>query len=146
MSHDVYVGARFYRVLPGFVAQWGLTGQPELDSIWRTMGIPDEPVRDSNTRGAVSFARGGPETRSFQLFINLVDNLRLDALAAGGVVGYPPIGRVHTGMDVVDGLYSAYEPPPAMQDSIREFGTGYLTRHFPQLDSITGTRVVREWR
>jgi peptidyl-prolyl cis-trans isomerase A (cyclophilin A) len=145
MANDFYAGARFYRVVPGFVAQWGLTGKPVLDSIWQAKGIDDEPVVESNSRGTLSFARGRPRTRSFQLFINLVDNSRLDAYAAGGVVGYPPVGRIHTGMDVVDGLYGVYGQPSEMQDSISTVGTAYLRRTYPQLDSIINTRVVRSW-
>ena len=145
MANDFYAGARFYRVVPGFVAQWGLTGKPVLDSIWKEMGIDDEPVMDSNARGTVAFARGGPRTRSFQLFINLADNSRLDAYDSGGVVGFPPIGRIHTGMEVVDGLYGAYGQPEDIQDSISTVGSAYLRRTHPQLDSILSTRVVRSW-
>ncbi|MCH7533599.1 MAG: peptidylprolyl isomerase [Gemmatimonadetes bacterium] len=145
MANDFYAGARFYRVVPGFVAQWGLTGKPVLDSIWKEMGIDDEPVMDSNARGTVAFARGGPRTRSFQLFINLADNSRLDAYDSGGVVGFPPIGRIHTGMEVVDGLYGAYGQPEDIQDSISTVGSAYLRRTYPQLDSILNTRVVRSW-
>ncbi|MCH2471250.1 MAG: peptidylprolyl isomerase [Gemmatimonadetes bacterium] len=145
MANDFYAGARFYRVVPGFVAQWGLTGKPVLDSLWQERGIDDEPVVDSNARGTVAFARAGRRTRSFQLFINLADNSRLDDYASGGVLGFPPIGRVNTGMDVVDGLYGAYGQPGDMQDSISAIGSTYLTRTYPQLDSILSTRVVRSW-
>jgi peptidyl-prolyl cis-trans isomerase A (cyclophilin A) len=128
MANDYYAGARFYRVEPGFVVQWGFSGDPALDSIWHPNGVADEPVVESNARGTVTFARSGP-----------------DAYASSGVVGFPPVGRIDTGLEVVDGIYSAYRPSPPRQDSIRAVGNAYLQRHFPQLDSIVSTRVVRWW-
>lgn len=146
VGNDFYAGARFYRVVPGFVAQWGFSGDPALDSIWDERPIADEPTVASNARGTVSFARAGPETRSFTLFVNTVDNQRLDDIVAGGVAGYPPIGRIERGAEVIDGFYAAYTEDPPMQDSIAQLGNEYLRRRYPQLDSIIGTRVIREWR
>jgi len=146
VGNDFYAGARFYRVVPGFVAQWGFSGDPALDSIWDERPIADEPTVASNARGTVSFARAGPETRSFTLFVNTVDNQRLDDVVAGGVAGYPPIGRIERGAEVIDGFYAAYTEDPPMQDSIAQLGNEYLRRRYPQLDSIIGTRVIREWR
>jgi len=145
-TSDFWAGARFYRVVPGFVAQWGFSGDPALDSIWDEHSIADEPSVASNVRGTVSFARAGPETRSFTLFVNLVDNQRLDDMMAGGVAGYPPIGRIDRGVEVVDGFYPGYTEDPPMQDSIAALGNEYMRRRYPQLDSIVGTRVIREWR
>ena len=145
MANDFYAGARIYRVERGFVAQWGFSGDPVLDSTWRSHPVPDEPVVASNTRGVVSFARGGPRSRSYTLFVNLVDNPRLDTLEARGVLGYPPIGRIDRGLDVIDGFYDAYREDPPRQDSIASFGNAYLRRHYPRLDSIVTTRVVRRW-
>lgn len=145
MGNDFYAGARFYRVLPGFVAQWGFSGDPVLDSTWREHPIPDEPTVASNERGTVSFARAGPETRSYTMFVNLVDNERLDSQMSGGVAGYPPIGRIIDGVEVVDGFYAAYTEEPPLQDSISARGNEYLRRLYPQLDSIVATRVVVEW-
>jgi peptidyl-prolyl cis-trans isomerase A (cyclophilin A) len=140
--------ARFFRVIAGFVAQWGLSGDPRINASWEGKSIPDEPVRQSNTRGRVSYARGGPNTRSVQLYINLADNIRLDTL---NTLGFPPIGEVISGMAIVDSLYSHYSgtresrlPGPA-QDSIRISGNGYLTRAFPALDFIVQARVVKAW-
>lgn len=144
-----YDGARFFRVIAGFVAQFGLSGQPALDSIWSGRSIPDEPVRHSNLRGTMSYARGGPDTRSVQLYVNLVDNVRLDTL---NTFGFPPIAEVVNGMEVVDSLYSGYggtrqeRLPGPSQDSIRVAGNAYLDRAFPKLDLIRTTRVIREWR
>jgi cyclophilin family peptidyl-prolyl cis-trans isomerase len=141
MANDFYRGARIYRVVPGFVAQWGFSGEPVRDSVWRDLPVDDEPVAASNRRGVLSFARGGPRTRSYQLFVNLVDNVRLDSLASGGVVGYPPLGEIESGLEVIDGFYSGYADRTPSQDSIRIQGNDYLRRAYPQLDSIISTRV-----
>jgi peptidyl-prolyl cis-trans isomerase A (cyclophilin A) len=145
LGNDFYAGARFYRVVSGFVAQWGFSGDPALDSLWEGLPIDDEPVVGSNVRGTVSYARGGARTRSYTLFVNLVDNQRLDQIPAGGVVGYPPIGRVVRGLDVIDGFYPGYTDDPPDQDSIAQLGNEYLRRRYPQLDSIVSTRILREW-
>jgi cyclophilin family peptidyl-prolyl cis-trans isomerase len=145
MVNDFYAGARFYRVEGDFVAQWGFSGDPVVDSVWGEHPVPDEPVVGSNTRGVVSFARGGPESRSYTMFVNLSDNTRLDTLAARGIVGYPPIGRIHRGVEVIDGFYGAYRANAPRQDSIADLGNDYLRRSYPQLDSIVSTRVIRRW-
>lgn len=146
VKHDFWAGARIYRMLPDFVAQWGFSGDPTLDSLWEEHGIADEPSVASNVRGTMSFARAGPETRSYTMFVNLVDNQRLDDAMAGGVAGYPPIGRiVGNGTDVVAGFYAAYDEDPPVQDSISIQGNDYLRRRYPQLDSIITTRVIVEW-
>jgi cyclophilin family peptidyl-prolyl cis-trans isomerase len=145
VRNDFYAGARFYRMIPGFVAQWGFSGDPVLDSIWEEHSLADEPTVESNVRGTVSFARGGPESRSYTLFINLVDNVRLDDAMAGGVAGYPPIGRIIDGIEVADGFYAAYTQDPPGQDSIAALGNEYLRRRYAQLDSIVGTQVILEF-
>jgi peptidyl-prolyl cis-trans isomerase A (cyclophilin A) len=146
MQNDFYAGARIYRVVDGFVAQWGFSGDPALDSVWREHPLPDEPTVASNRRGVVSFARGGPETRGYTLFVNLVDNTRLDDLESGGVAGYPPIGEIEARLEVIDGFYGGYADRMPSQDSIRIQGNDYLRRSYPQLDSIVGTRVTGWWR
>ena len=142
-----YDGVTFFRVVPNFVAQFGLSGDPRITEAWRTRSIVDEPVRQTNRRGRIAFARGGRNTRTVQLFINLRDNPRLDTL---NNFGFPPIAEVVSGMDVVDSLYSGYgeaaprgRGPP--QDSIRAQGNTYLARAFPRLDSIRRARVTRKW-
>jgi peptidyl-prolyl cis-trans isomerase A (cyclophilin A) len=149
VRHGYYDGARFYRVVPNFVAQFGLAADPKVTNAWRDKRIPDDPVRASNRRGVVSFARGGPATRTTQLFVNLRHNARLDTLNA---FGFPPVGEVTAGgMAVVDSLYGGYgealprgKGPP--QDSIRLQGEPYLARGFPRLDAIRRAHVVREWK
>lgn len=139
-------GARIYRVNDRY-AQFGYSGRPALDSAWIQSTIPDEPVRESNVRGTVSFARGGPNTRSTILFINRSDNDNLDDLLWNGVLGFPPVGRVSRGMEAVDALYSGYgDEPMEWEDSISGVGNPFLDRRYPQLDSIMTVRVVPDSR
>jgi len=135
-------GARIYRVNDRY-AQFGYSGRPAHDSLWVRTAFPDEPVLASNTRGTVSFARGGPDTRSAILFINRSDNTNLDDLDWNDVVGFPPVGRVSRGMDAVDVLYSGYgDDPMQWEDSIAGVGNPFLDRRYPELDSIVTVRVV----
>ena len=144
MNH--YAGARFYRVNPRY-AQFGYTGDPATDSAWVPQGLPDEPPVASNVRGSVSFARGGPETRSVILFINRGDNTDLDDLEWNGVLGFTPVGRVDAGMDAVDRLHDVYgDQPMQWEDSIATVGNDFFDRRFPGLDSILSFRIVEEWR
>jgi cyclophilin family peptidyl-prolyl cis-trans isomerase len=138
VSRGFFDGARFFRVNPR-VVQFGYSGRPELDGLWRTRPIRDEPVRASNLRGAVSFAKAGPDTRDFQLFINRIDNPDYDTCCAGG---FAPVGRVVRGMEVIDLLYAGYgEPGPGVQDRIMLEGNDYLRVEFPLLDSIVEARI-----
>ena len=149
-----YDNARFFRVVKDFVAQFGLSGNPKIDDAWKIRRIADEPVRHTNSRGTIAYARGGPGTRSVQLYINLRANPRLDSLNG---FGFPPIAEVVDGMAVVDSLYSGYGdgaartgPQPGRagpsQDSIMTQGNAYLLRGWPKLDYIKTARVVKEWR
>lgn len=149
-----YDGDRFFRVVKNFVAQFGISGDPKKNEAWRVRCIADEPVRHTNARGTIAYARGGPGTRSVQLYVNLKDNPKLDTLSG---FGFPPIAEVTSGMDVVDSLYNGYgEAAPKSgsyfghegpsQDSIMKEGNSYLVRGWPQLDYIKTARVVREWR
>jgi peptidyl-prolyl cis-trans isomerase A (cyclophilin A) len=146
-KHQYYDGVKFFRVIRNFVVQFGINGDPKIAAKWRGLPIADDPVRQSNRRGMVSFASAGPNTRTVQLFINLVDNPRLDSL---GKIGFMPIARVVDGMEVVDSLYSGYgEAAPRgrgpMQDSISRQGNAYLERAFPMLDSVIVARIERTW-
>jgi cyclophilin family peptidyl-prolyl cis-trans isomerase len=147
-----YDESGFFRVVKGFVAQFGLAADPAKTKAWRVRRLADEPVRHGNVRGAVAFARGGPGTRTTQLYINLADNARLDT---ANTYGFPAIAEVVSGMSVVDSIYSGYNAvrggPPIQggepsQDSISNKGTPYLKRHFPKMDYIKSARVVQEWR
>ena len=135
VSSGYFTDVRFFRVVPGFVAQFGMSGDPTVNVKWSKDTIPDEPVKESNARGTLVFAKAGPNSRSNQFFINLVDNTRLDAM------GFPPFGRVVSGMSVVDSLYSGYGEQPN-QTMIGAEGNKYLERAFPKLDYITSATIV----
>jgi peptidyl-prolyl cis-trans isomerase A (cyclophilin A) len=140
-KHRFYDEASFFRVLPRFVVQFGISAHPEVSGPWQSATIKDDPVKQSNRRGFVTFAAGGPNTRTTQVFINLGDNAALDAM------GFSPFGEVTQGMDIVEKLYSGYgEGAPSgkgpRQDLIQSQGKAYLEKGFPLLDSIKSTSVV----
>jgi len=135
VQQNFYDGARFFRVVPRFVVQFGLKGDPAADAHWSRMSIPDDPVRQNNSRGTITYAMAGPATRTTQVFINLQDNFALDKQ------GFAPFGKVVEGMDVVEKFYRGYgDAPPGgvgpEQGRIRTEGTPYLERYFPNLDYI----------
>jgi len=126
----------FFRVVPGFVAQWGVNDTPKLNDLWDAKTIVDDPREVKNTRGTLSFAMDGPNTRTHQVFINLRDNPHLDK------DGFAPFGRVASGMDVVDSIYSAYRDKPSAH-MIATLGNSYLRRMFPKIDYIKTARLIR---
>ena len=128
-------GTRFFRVVPGFVVQFGLSGDPAVSARWGDAPNADDPVAQSNARGTLTFATGGPNTRTTQLFINYADNRRLDGM------GFAPLGLVVEGMDVVDRIHAGYGEAPD-QGLIESRGTEYLASQFPQLDSIARATIV----
>ena len=131
-----YDDARFHRVVPDFIVQWGLAGDPALTAEWMNAYIPDDPVVASNTRGSIAFAFTEPGTRATQVYINLVDNVRLDS------TGFAPFGEVVSGMEVVDALYSGYGENSGGglrrgdQSRIVAEGNLYLDREYPLLDRL----------
>jgi peptidyl-prolyl cis-trans isomerase A (cyclophilin A) len=142
VTEGYFKDIRFFRVLPGFMAQFGLSGNPALNAKMDTLRIPDDPVTQSNKRGMLTFATAGPNTRSNQFFINYGDNASLD------VQGFSPFGRVVDGMTVVDAMYGGYgEGAPngqgPSQDLIATRGNEYLQRAFPKLDYIKSATIVR---
>jgi cyclophilin family peptidyl-prolyl cis-trans isomerase len=128
--------SRFYRVRAGFIAQFGIPGDPAVAGVWKDQTIPDDPALQSNRRGFVAYAMTGPNTRTTQLFISLADNTRLDA------EGFAPIGRVVEGMDVVDQLYAGYDEAAGggmrggRQGRMFAEGNAHLDRDFPRLDRL----------
>ncbi len=132
----------YFRVIPGFMAQFGIHGDPAIASAWKQARIPDDAVKGSNVRGTISFATGGPGTRTTQLFINLVDNARLDGM------GFSPFAKVVEGMDVVDKLNGEYGDGAPLgrgpaQHRVQAEGNAYLKRDFPNLDYIKTASIVR---
>jgi peptidyl-prolyl cis-trans isomerase A (cyclophilin A) len=136
-----YDDARFFRVVRGFVVQFGINGDPRVNSIWANAMLPDDPVKQHNVTGTVSYAMRGRNTRNTQLFINLADNRKsLDSQ------GFAPIGKVVDGMPVVLDLYGFYgDMPPRGQgpdpNRIQQQGNDYLESHFPRLDFIKKATV-----
>lgn len=136
-----YDEVRFFRVLPDFMAQFGIHGRPSVMEAWRPARLKDDPVKQSNLRGYVTFATGGPNTRTTQLFINFKDNAPLDRQ------GFAPIGEVTDGMTIVDSLYSGYgEGAPRGkgpdQGAMNMEGNAYLAAKFPKLDYIKSATIV----
>ncbi len=130
-----FTDVAFFRVLPGFVAQFGMHGDPAVNRRWDDRPIPDDSVAQSNKRGTIVFATSGPNTRANQFFINYADNAGLDRQ------GFSPFGRVVEGMRVVDSIYAAYGEAPD-QSRIAAEGNAYLKREFPRLDYIKSARIV----
>jgi peptidyl-prolyl cis-trans isomerase A (cyclophilin A) len=142
VKNGFYDDTRFFRVLDNFMAQIGINGTPAIQTIWRDAKIQDDPVKESNKRGFVTFASAGANTRTTQFFINFKDNSNLDKPGACGPgCAFPPFGQVTSGMDVVDKLYSGYgEGGPRgkgpEQGRIQAEGNAYLAKDFPKLDYV----------
>lgn len=141
VKHHFFDNASFFRVLPGFVAQFGISAYPAVNKVWEPAVIKDDPVTQANLRGYLTFATGGPNTRTTQAFINLVDNKRLDSM------GFAPFGQVTDGIKVVDMFYDQYgEGAPSGggpdQDQIQKQGKPYLDKGWPKLDFIKTTTIV----
>jgi peptidyl-prolyl cis-trans isomerase A (cyclophilin A) len=140
VSNGYYDRVKFFRNIEDFMVQFGIHGDPAVNTAWQDLNIADDSVRQSNTEGMVTYAMGGPNTRTVQLFINKRDNSRLDGM------GFAPIGRVISGMDIVHKLFSGYgEGAPRgggpEQGRLNREGNRYLDTYFPQLDSIISARI-----
>ena len=138
-----YDGVRFHRVVEGFMAQWGIHDEPYVNAVWQNELLADDPVRQSNTRGRVTFATAGPNTRTVQVFISYKDNSFLDEQ------GFSPFGEVVEGMDVVEGLYADYGDGPPQGTGVYQAmamarGGEYYDEQFPELDRILQATLVEE--
>lgn len=141
VKNGFYTNAAFFRVISGFMVQFGISAWPEVNRVWRDARIADDPVKQSNTRGMVSYAMGGPNTRTSQVFINFGSNVNLDGS------GFAPFGKVVEGMDVVDKLYAGYgEGAPngkgPDQGLLQGKGKPYLDSDFPLLDKTLSASIV----
>src|ERR1700688_2278065 len=140
-KHHFFDNESFFRVLTGFVAQFGISPYPPVSAVWEKATIKDDPVTQSNKKYFLTFATAGPNTRTTQLFINLADNPRLDGM------GFAAFGQVTDGMNVIDTLYAGYgEGAPGgsgpNQDQIQKEGKAYLDKNFPKLDFIKTTTLT----
>jgi peptidyl-prolyl cis-trans isomerase A (cyclophilin A) len=133
---NYFNGSRFYRVVPGFMVQWGAAADPQVSQAWGDDKIQDDPVKTSNVKGTITFAASSqPNSRTSHMFINYADNARLDGM------GFAPVGKVTSGMENVEQIYSGDgERPDQMQ--ISEEGNAYLTKEFPNLDYIKSAHIV----
>jgi peptidyl-prolyl cis-trans isomerase A (cyclophilin A) len=146
VKNGFFDNARFFRVIPGFMVQFGISGDPSVNTVLRNARIPRDPVKESNKRGYITFAMqggpNGPDTRTTQVFINFRDNANLDG------AGFAPFGMVSKGMDVVDKVYSGYgEGAPSgngpSQERLQAEGNTYLTKDFPKMDYIKKATIEK---
>lgn len=135
VRNNFFNGARFFRVVPGFAVQFGLSGRPDVDAVFEKLEFDDEPVKVTNRRGTLVFATSGPNTRSTQLFFNLDDNDFLDEQ------GFSPVGEVVQGMDAVDRIFPDYLEESNSQRRILRDGNEFFRTRFPALDSIVSASV-----
>lgn len=140
VKNGFFNDASFFRVIPGFIVQFGISADPKVSAVWHGADIPDDPVKQSNAAGTVTFATAGPDTRTTQVFINLADNQMLDSQ------GFAPFGAVTEGMDIAKSFYSGYgEGAPQGngpdQHLIESQGEAYLAANFPNLDHIKSATV-----
>jgi len=138
VRYAFFTDVAFFRVIPGFMAQFGMSPDPKISAAWEPASIMDDPVKHSNTRGTITFAAtSAPNSRTTQLFINFANNAPLDKS------GFAPIGEVIEGMDVVDKINPEYREQPD-QGQITAAGKPYLDRNFPHLDYIKKAVIVPE--
>ena len=137
-----FTNARFFRAMAGFMVQFGMNGTPAVQKVWGApaVNLKDDPVKQSNKRGYVTFANAGPNSRSTQLFVNLVDNTFLDPEA----MHFAPFGQVVEGMDIVDMLYTGYGRQNVPdQERITNEGNAYLMKDYPKLDYIKTATIEK---
>jgi len=142
VKNGFYDDTRFFRVINGFMVQFGINGDPKISAPWRSATIKDDPVKQSNKRGYITFATSGPNSRTSQVFINFADNAGLDRQ------GFSPFGQVISGMEIVDSLHSGYgEGAPQGrgpdQGRVQREGNDYLMRDFPRLDYVKKATIER---
>jgi peptidyl-prolyl cis-trans isomerase A (cyclophilin A) len=135
VKYGFFNNARFFRVIPNFMVQFGINGDPGIQEPWRDANIADDPVTQSNKRGTITFATAGPNTRTSQVFINFANNAPLDR------DGFAPFGEVVSGMEAVDKINAEYREQPN-QDAIQRQGNAYLTKQFPRLDYVRKAAIV----
>jgi peptidyl-prolyl cis-trans isomerase A (cyclophilin A) len=136
VKYGFFDNARFFRVLPNFMVQFGINGDPAIQGPWREANITDDPVSQSNRRGTITFATRGPDSRTTQVFINFRNNTNLDGQ------GFAPFGEIESGMEAVDKINAEYRENPE-QGRIQAEGNAYLTKAFPRLDYVRKATIVK---
>ena len=137
VKNGFYDNCKFFRDIEGFMVQFGINGNPKISAGMMKARIKDDPVKQSNTRGYITFAMAGPDTRTSQLFINFGDNSSLDKQ------GFSPFGKVTKGMSIVNSLYNQYgDKPSGAQAQIQMEGNAFLEKNFPKLDFIKTATIV----
>jgi peptidyl-prolyl cis-trans isomerase A (cyclophilin A) len=137
VENGYFDGQRIFRVVPGFVVQWGISQYPDVNNAWQNAAIPDDPVKEHNDPGTVSFATAGPNTRTTQVFVNLDRNRALDGM------GFAPIGKVTSGMATIGKLYSGYgDKPTEHQDLMAARGETYFDQTWPKLSTIESAKIA----
>jgi peptidyl-prolyl cis-trans isomerase A (cyclophilin A) len=136
VKNGFFDDTRFFRVVPNFMVQFGINGTPSIQTNWREATIKDDPVKESNKRGYITFATSGPNSRTSQVFINFRDNTGLDRQ------GFAPFGQVAEGMDVVDKINAEYGERPS-QGNIQAQGNAYLNKEFPKLDYVKKATIEK---
>ncbi|MEQ6123097.1 peptidylprolyl isomerase [Pseudotenacibaculum sp. MALMAid0570] len=144
IKNEFYTDMAIFRVVPNFVAQFGIHNDSVVNSSWRKYKVDDEPVIEKNYKGAISFARGGVKSRGTQIFINLKDNNRLDKLDYSGVKGFPVIAKVISGMENVEKFYGGYGDKLGFkQDSIQKFGNKFIRDKYSEVDFIHKAYIIK---
>jgi len=138
VKNGYYDNCKFFRDIEGFMVQFGINGNPKLNAVWNRAQIKDDPVKQSNTKGYITFAKSSmPNSRTTQVFINFGDNSRLDT------DGFAPFGKVTKGMNIVESLYNKYgDKPSAAQGQIQTEGNAFLEKNFPNLDYIKTATII----
>jgi peptidyl-prolyl cis-trans isomerase A (cyclophilin A) len=136
VKYGFFDGDRFFRVLPNFMVQFGINGDPAVQGPWADANLTDEPVKQSNKRGTITFATAGPNTRTTQVFINFNDNASLDSQ------GFAPFGEVASGMAAVEKINAEYGEQP-VQPVIQRQGNAYLVKAFPRLDYVKKATIEK---
>jgi Peptidyl-prolyl cis-trans isomerase (rotamase) - cyclophilin family len=144
IKHNYYKDVAIFRVVPNFVAQFGIHNDSLINTTWQKLGVTDEPVVKQNKAMTIAFARDGANSRSNQLYINLKDNYRLDTYKSSGVTGYPVVAEVTNGKATILKFYSGYGAALGRkQDSINKFGNAFLKAKYPKVDYILKASILK---
>jgi peptidyl-prolyl cis-trans isomerase A (cyclophilin A) len=137
VKNGFFDDGRFFRVIPGFMVQFGINGDPSIQKAWLNTNLTDDPVKQSNKKGYITFATAGPNTRTTQVFINYANNANLDRQ------GFAPFGEVISGMDVVEKLNDSYGEKPNAGNAYMTRGNAYITKSFPKLDYVKKATIEK---